>query len=429
MLSKFFLCKGTFGIAVAIASSQLCASGFAVNEQSVSGMGTGFAGRSSSAEDASTVYGNPAGMALLEGRQVTGGGAFIDASSEISQVGGHSSGSNKGNMVPFTAVPFGFYAQKINERWAVGFGIYAPFGLTADYERDFQGKAFGSKSEVKVVTLQPTFSYSFNERVSLGFGPTINRITGVLESDVTLPYAGSGSNKIEIKGDGSALGYNAGLLVSATDTTRVGLTYHSKVSYKLTGHTEVIKGKGVPMADLNNGSYDASLRIDTPESWDLSITQDLGDWKLYGGSTWTRWSRLKDITVNNEGITYPTSGVLAQKIVGTIKENQNWHDTWAYAVGASYRANKHLVLRTGLTFDQAPTNNFDRSPRIPTGDRIIFSLGVGYDVMPNMTIDVAFAYLKEESVKVNRSNALGQSYSAKYENSANGFGLGATYRF
>ncbi|MDY0832645.1 MULTISPECIES: OmpP1/FadL family transporter [unclassified Pseudomonas] len=428
---KKVMLKTTLSLAVAMASSHVFASGFALNEQDVAGMGTGFAGRSSSAENASTVYGNPAGMARLEGQQVTGGVAAIDASTNIKDVSGRSSGSNKGDMVPFTAVPFGFYTNKLNEQWAVGFGVYAPFGLVTDYESGFQGKAFGSKSEVKVITFQPTVSYAFNDRVSIGFGPTINRIAGTLESDINLPIAGTGSNNIKIKGDDTALGFNAGLLVQATDTTRVGLTYHSKVKYKLEGHTEVTKGANVPASLLNNGRYDASLKIDTPESWDLSVTQDLSDaWKLYAGATWTRWSRLKDITVNNEGVSAAAgSGALAPQIVGTIKEDQNWHDTWAYALGTSYRVTKQVVLRTGLTFDQSPTNNTDRSPRIPTGDRTIFSLGLGYDVMPNMTVDLAYSYLKEEPVKVARANALGQSYNAKYENSANGFGLGVTYKF
>jgi long-chain fatty acid transport protein len=414
-----------------MASSHVFASGFALNEQDVAGMGTGFAGRSSSAENASTVYGNPAGMARLEGQQVTGGVAAIDASSNIKDVSGRSSGTNKGDMVPFTAVPFGFYTNKLNEQWAVGFGVYAPFGLVTDYENGFQGKAFGSKSEVTVITFQPTVSYAFNDRVSIGFGPTINRIAGTLESDINLPINGTGSNNIKIKGDDTAVGFNAGLLVQATDTTRVGLTYHSKVKYKLEGHTEVTKGTNVPAFALNNGRYDASLKIDTPESWDFSVTQDMSDaWKLYAGATWTRWSRLKDITVNNEGVSAAAgSGALAPQIVGTIKEDQNWHDTWAYALGTSYRVTKQVVLRTGLTFDQSPTNNKDRSPRIPTGDRTIFSLGLGYDVMPNMTVDLAYSYLKEEPVKVARANALGQSYNAKYENSANGFGLGVTYKF
>ena len=423
---KKVMLKTTLSLAVAMASSQLFASGFALNEQSVSGMGTGFAGRSSSADDASTVFGNPAGMARLEGQQVTGGVAAIDASTDIKDVSGRSSGTNKGDMVPFTAVPFGFYTNKLNDQWAVGFGVYAPFGLITDYESKYQGRGFGSKSEVQVITFQPTVSYAFNDRVSVGFGPTFNRIAGTLESELTLNPAAP-DTRIKIKGDDTAIGFNAGVLVQATDSTRVGLTYHSKVKYKLEGHTEV-NAPAITSGALATGRYDASLKIDTPESWDLSVTQDMNDaWKLYAGATWTRWSRLKDITVNNKGVT-TAGGGFAPTLVGTIKEEQNWHDTWAYAVGTSYQLTKQVVLRTGLTFDQSPTNSTDRSPRIPTGDRTIFSVGLGYAVMDNMTIDLAYSYLKEEEVSVNRSNALA-SYNAKYKNSANGFGLGMTYKF
>ena len=436
-MTKIIL-KTTLGIAVSLGASQLFASGMALNQQSVSSMGTGFAGRSSSADDASTVYSNPAGMARLNGQQITGGFTVIDASSDIKDASGNGRGTNKGDMVPVTAIPFGFYTNTLNDQWAVGLGVYAPFGLTGDYENNFAGRAFGNKSEVQVVTFQPTVSYAFNDKVSVGFGPTFNRITGTLESGPNLSglaavgisaLAGTGDNKIKIKGDDTAIGFNAGILVQATETTRVGLTYHSTVKYTLEGHTTVSPGTGVSAPYLNSGRYDASLKIDTPESWDLSFTQDLNDaWKLYAGATWTRWSRLKDITVNNSGLT-PASGGLAGGLVGTIKEDQNWHDTWAYAMGTSYQLNKQWVLRTGLSFDQSPTNNTDRSPRAPTGDRVAFSVGAGYAVTEDLTIDVAYSYLKEEEVKVTNQNSVGQTYSAQYENSANGFAVGATYHF
>ena len=361
-------------------------------------------------------------------QQVTGGIAVIDASTDIKDAKGKYPGTNKGDMVPFTGVPMGFYTNKLNDEWAVGFGVYAPFGLATEYEKSFQGRAFGSTSDVKVVTLQPTVSYAFNDRVSVGFGPTINRISGKLESQLAL-VPGTPEAKVKIKGDDTALGWNAGVLVQATDTTRVGLTYHSKVTYKLKGHTEVEAGAGTPPQLLQSNRYDASLSIDTPESWDLSVTQDLSDaWKVYAGSTWTRWSRLKDITVQNKGVTMANSGAGGAQAFTTIKEEQNWHDTWAYAIGTSYQLNKQWVLRTGLTWDQSPTNNQNRSPRIPTGDRTIFSLGAGYAVNENLVIDVAYSYLKEESVKVNDSKGI-NNYSAKYENSANGFAVGATYKF
>ncbi|HEY0289021.1 MAG TPA: outer membrane protein transport protein [Pseudomonas sp.] len=423
---KKIMIKTSLSLAVTLASTQLFASGFALNEQSISGMGTGFAGRSSSVDDASIVYSNPAGMARLKRQQVTAGIAAIDAKTDISDARGRRTGTNDGDMVPFTAVPMGFYVNPVDEHWAFGLGVYAPFGLITDYEDSFQGRNFGSKSQVKVITFQPTVSYAFNDKVSIGFGPTINRISGVLESTLNVPQIpGSGDGRVQVKGDDVGYGYNIGLMVQATDTTNLGLTYHSKVTYKLEGHTEVTPGAGIPPA-LLGGRYDAKLSLDTPESVDFSVTQKLtDDWKLYAGSTWTRWSRLKDITVKNSGVTGPIS----TPIVGTITEEQNWHDTWAYAIGTSYQLNKQWVLRTGLTWDQSPTNNTDRSPRIPTGDRTIFSIGAGWSPTDDITVDVAYSYLDEEKISINRTNALGQAYSAKYDNSANGFGLGLTYRF
>mgnify|MGYP002039271642 FL=1 len=107
------------GLAIAIASTSTygLASGFALNEQSIAGMGMSFAGRSSSAEDASTVFGNPAGMARIQREQVNFGVAAIHAKSRISDTssttapaaggGGVNGGSNDGDMVPTTGVPMG----------------------------------------------------------------------------------------------------------------------------------------------------------------------------------------------------------------------------------------------------------------------------------------------------------------------------------
>ncbi|MDR8364488.1 outer membrane protein transport protein [Pseudomonas sp. JL3] len=422
---KKVMLKTTLSFAVALASTQIFASGFALNEQSISGMGTGFAGRSSSADDASTIFGNPAGISRLKREQVTGGAALLDARTDISDASSSpNSGSNDGDMVPLVAVPMGYYVKPIDEHWAFGIGMYAPFGLVTDYENGFAGRYFGSKSEVKVITLQPTVSYAFNDKVSIGFGPTINRIEGTLESNLSITQAAP-DGKVKIKGDDTALGYNIGVLVQATDSTRVGLTYHSKVKYKLEGDTKVDYNVLAAVGQSPNQKYDASLDLTTPESVDFSVTHELNDkWTLYAGSTWTRWSRLKEITVENKGVPTILNGQF-----GTITEEQNWHDTWAHAIGASYQLNKQWVLRTGLSIDQAPTNNVDRSPRIPTGDRKIFSLGAGWSPTDDLTIDVAYSYLHEESVKINNSNNRGQTYNAKYENRANGFGVGATYRF
>lgn len=404
---KKVMLKTSLGVAVALASSQLFASGFALNEQSISSMGTGFAGRSSSAEDASTVFGNPAGMSRLKREQFTVGGAAVIAKTDISGPGSNLGGETDGDMVPVVGVPMGYYVKPIDDHWSVGFGIYVPFGLVTDYGSDDAARYWGKKSHVQVVTFQPTVSYAFNDKVSIGFGPTINRIEGELGSSLINPFTpGRNDGEVKIKGDDTAVGYNIGILVQATDRTRVGLTYHSMVDYELEGKTRV----STPLIGPFNGNkFDASLKIKTPESVDLSVTHELDDqWTLYAGSTWTRWSRLENITVQND-VPAPLAGSAFQ----TITEEQNWHDTWAHAIGASYKVNKEWVLRTGFTVDQSPTNNHDRSPRIPTGDRRIFSLGAGWSPNDDMTIDVAYSYLWEEDTKVNQVSATKGSYQAK----------------
>jgi hypothetical protein len=127
-MKKIWL-KTPLGLAVALATSHVLASGFALNEQSISGMGSGFAGRSSSAEDASTVFGNPAGMSRLKREQVSLGAATLFAKSDISQTRSTFGGQQDGDMVPATTVPMGYYVKPIDEHWAFGVGFYVPFGL------------------------------------------------------------------------------------------------------------------------------------------------------------------------------------------------------------------------------------------------------------------------------------------------------------
>ncbi|KFE56157.1 OmpP1/FadL family transporter [Pseudomonas syringae] len=423
---KKVMLKTTLGLAVSLATSQLFASGFAINEQSISGMGTGFAGRSSSADDASTVFGNPAGMSRLKREQVSVGAAAIIAKTDIDNGRGTFGGSNDGDMVPFVGVPMGYYVKPIDDHWAFGVGFYVPFGLVTDYESGFAGRYWGDKSHVQVLTFQPTVSYAFNDKVSIGFGPTFNRIEGELTS-ATLNAATPGRNdgEVKIKGDDLGIGFNAGILVQATDSTRVGLTYHSKVEYKLDGKTK-IEGSG--FGPFNGGKYHAGLNIDTPESVDFSVTHELdANWTLYAGSTWTRWSRLESIVVNNSGVPPQLGGSAGP--IGRIAEEQNWHDTWAHAIGASYKVNKEWTLRTGFSVDQSPANNLNRSPRIPTGDRKAISFGAAWSPTDDMTIDVAYSYLREDEAKIRDASATKGAYSADYRNSAHGIGSSITYRF
>lgn len=418
--------KTSLALTISAVSTYTLANGIAINEQSASGAGTAYAGRASSALDASTIYGNPAGLSKLKRTEVSGGLAIVKAKDDISQAHSTAQGSNKGDSVPLAAVPFGYFSTPINEDFTFGLGIYVPYGIINDYENGFMGSSHGSYSKVQVITVQPTIAWKINDKVSVGFGPTFNRIDGQLKNTLaTNGLLGSnGDTKINIKGDDTAIGYNVGVMVDLTDDTTWGLTYHSKVKYHLGGNTEV---KNAPGALGLNGKYDAKLDITLPESVDTSITHKFDDkWTGYLGAVWTRWSRLEKIEVRNSG-----APALGQALgFNTIGEDLNWRDTWSFSVGTSYQATPEWVLRTGFAYEPSPTTNEDRNVRIPVGDRKVFTVGAGWSPNQDLTVDVAYAYLWETTAGVNQEgSALQPAYSAKYDNSAHGLTAQVTYRF
>ncbi|AQU83605.1 MAG: outer membrane protein transport protein [Halomonas sp.] len=433
--------------AVAFAS-QANAGGYQINEQSVSGQGYGHAGRSSNVNDATIVFGNPAGMSFLDRAQITAGGTYLNVNSSISNAQATQSspaisqatggltdtlpvaGTNDGDMVPGTLVPFAFYAHPVNERLAFGFGVYAPFGSKTDYEDSFQGRNQGNYTEVRVVSAQPTVSYRFNEQWGVGVGLTYNRVDGELRRQVPIATPlGLSEVDSRVEGDDEAWGYNLGVIYQPVPETTFGLTYRSKVDYTLEGDFTASS----PVLDqLGIGTITdkASLDLTTPETVNFSLTQQMSDdLKLMFGVSWARWSRFDQILVTGD-----ERGVVTN-------EQQNYSNAWAFSTGGEYQLMPTLALRAGVTLDFTPTQDATRSVRIPSDDRRIFSIGAGWSPTPDLTLDFAYSYLTERGTHVNQSKTdsftvagqqtppITSNYSADYKNEAHGFGAQLTYRF
>ncbi|MGF6092350.1 outer membrane protein transport protein [Pseudomonas sp. 18173] len=402
------------------------ANGIALNEQSASSAGTAYAGRSSSALDASTIFGNPAGLTKLKRSEISGGAAVVSVSDDISDAQGSAPGTNKGDSVPLGVVPFAYLSTPLDDRFSIGLGLYAPSGLINDYESTFQGRYHGSYSTTKEVTLQPTIAWRINDCVSIGGGPTINHFNAKLQNDLATGALNNGEDThVTIKGDDTALGYNVGVLFDLSDATRWGINYHSKVDYELKGHTEV---SGSPSVVPLDGKYDNKIDITMPESVDTSITHHFNSrWTGYLGTTWKRWSRIKKVEAVNSALS-PLGQAAG---LGSVTEEMNWHDTWATAVGASFQLNQQWLLRAGYAYDPSPISNADRSVRVPVGNRQAVTLGGAYSPNADLTIDFAYGYLWDSKVSVNQENNSGlqPAYSGSYENSANGVSVQATYRY
>lgn len=405
--------------ALLMASSYSFGNGFTLNEQSVSGLGTAYAGRSSSALDASTVYGNPAGMSHIKKEMISGGFVLVVPDVSIDNYSangalGPVSGSVNNDITDPTPVPFGYYVKPLDDKWSFGFGIYAPFGQGTDYDDDSAVRYLADKTEVTIINLQPTLSYKINDQFSVGAGLIASYANATFGS--RLPVT---DGSVEAKGDDWSYGYNLGVLYDITPSTRVGLTYHSKIKYDLDTKTKV--RNLFPAFGPANEDIDGTLTATTPESVDISLTHALDDrWTVYGGGVWTRWSRWQAITIENTNSPTP--------LFNSIGQDLHWHNSWGYSLGASYQLSPQWVLRTGVAFDESPAGS-TQNARLPIADRKIFSIGAGWRASEDLTVDIAYSYLHQNKLSLSQQDDSGNTYQADYKAAAHGLGVQLNYTF
>ena len=209
-------------------SGTVAASGFALIEQSASGLGNAYAGGAASAEDASTVFFNAAGMSQVKGSQVVvavhaikPSAKFSDTGSSPASASGQPLGGNGGDAGSLAYVPNFYYVMDVNPQTKFGLGINAPFGLKTEYDAGWAGRFQALKSEVKTVNVNPTLSYQMNEIVTLGLGVDYQKIDAELTNNVVLGAGVVGAAKVS--GSDNAWGYNLGALIRVSPDSRVGV--------------------------------------------------------------------------------------------------------------------------------------------------------------------------------------------------------------
>lgn len=388
-------------------STSVFASGFALIEQSVSGLGNAFSGGAASAEDATTVFFNPAGMTRLEGQQFVAGAHVIVPSTKFSystatNSSGNPLGTNNGGDGGVVGLaPNLYYTNKLNNKIYVGLGINAPFGLSTKYDKDWVGRYHAVESDVLTININPSLAYKATDKLSVGAGFNVQYIDATLSSMVDgrgllapAPAAAFSTPTTDIfvenKADDWSLGYNVGLLYEFNDATRLGFAYRSEIKHKLEGTTKSQLPPAFAASPLAQALFPTNQgvngKIILPASASLSLFHQLNDKvAIMADISWTEWSSFKKLMLNFEG-----DGIGGKPNTTTT---ENWDDTWRYSVGATYQATEALALRTGIAFDETPISDEYRTPRIPGEDRLWIALGAGYKLSENLLLDAAYAHL------------------------------------
>ena len=412
------------------ASTLASAAGFALIEQSASGMGNAFAGAAASAEDASTVFFNPAGMTLLPKREVVVAGHYIVPSFSFSDNGGSSgaalqtAGGNGGDAGSGAVVPNAYFTIAVTPQVWMGLGINVPFGLTTEYDPTWLGRFQAIKSEIKTVNINPSVAYQVSENFSFGVGLNYQKIDGELTSAVNYSAAAGGAlgpnleGLTTVKGDDTAWGYNVGALIKLNESSRIGLAYRSAISYELEG-TVTFSNRPAPLAAaIPDGPV--TLKIKMPDSASVGVFTRLNDqWDVLGDITWTGWSSFQKLEViRSNGSTL-------------LAVDEKWRDTYRFGVGANYRLNEQVTLRGGIAYDQTPVRDEHRTARIPDNDRKWLTVGAKYLINSSMWVDAGYAHLfiKDAPISDNQAAAGKGNLVGSYNGSIDIFSVQYTLSF
>lgn len=396
------------------------AAGFALIEQSASGMGNAFAGGGAVAEDASTIFFNPAGMTYVQGTQFAGAIHLIKPTAEFNDQGsvkgiGRPSGGKGGDAGDLSLVPNFYYKMDLTDNVKFGLGVNAPFGLKTEYDKDWIGRFQAIKSELKTININPAVAFKINDQLSVGAGISAMWAQAELTSAVNLVTSERTS---KVKGDDWGFGFNLGAIYQVNEDTRLSVAYRSKVQQHLDGDVRFSISNG----PTPNGNVAADITL--PETFSVSAFSRLNDkWDLMGDLTWTRWSQFQELAVirsNGTNLGMPTT--------------ENWDNTLRYSIGASYHYSDAIKLRAGIAYDQEAIKNQYRTARIPGNDRKWLSVGAGWQVAPNSKLDVGYAHLfiNEASISDRQNTALlGRKGEliGNYDGSVDLLSLQYTYNF
>ena len=460
MLKKSFaVCLGV--VFLLCVSSTVFASGFAIVEQSVSGLGVSFAG-ALSGDDPSTIFFNPASITLLGGQQATGGLHFIMPSTKFhaktvtNAFGGTLGTDNGGDGGVNALVPNLYYSNKVNDKLSIGIGINAPFGLSTDYDRTWVGRYYAKESDVATVNLNPVVAYKVTDKLTLAAGVSAEYIDVTLSSMVdgglvafegaamnpstppaTLGFLASQVSNTDLdvlvknKAHDWDYGYNLGLMYEFSPKIRAGLAYRSEITHKLRGDvTSQVPAALTSLNPLLAGAFttqDVNGSITLPATVSASLYSKVTDkLALMADVTWTGWSSFDKLTINFEG-----AGIAGQKSVTTT---ENWDDTWRYSLGASYQATDALKLRCGMAYDETPISDDYRTPRIPGEDRFWITVGSGYQFTEHFNMDFAYAHLfvsdsHMEKYATNPEDTASGTVVGKFENYVDIASIQFTYKF
>jgi long-chain fatty acid transport protein len=262
-------------------------------------------------------------------------------------------------------VPAFYYAHPLNERWSAGVSLTVPSGFGNEYGKSWSGRYLAEESDLTFVLLSGTVGYKLTDRWSIGGGPMLMYTDSMTKARINNPVGKDGSVKLEE--DGTALGWQLGLLYDLSNTARVGVVYRSEFDPDLSGKPKYHKlspvlKDGLKALGIFNKNVDVDFKV--PQQVQLGYYQEFRqDWSFTVDAVWLDMSEfgIEHVSVGTDHVSLPSE----------------FQDSWAFTAGLRYQYRPDLAFSVGAAHMSSPASKRKRAIALPL-DRII-AVGAGVE--------------------------------------------------
>ena len=353
------------------------------------GIGYASVGFASRAQDAGTVFGNPAGMTRFDHDQLTMGITAMYLQAPFKPGDDNTVEGHNGSISEFFGGGNFAYIHSVSPKLKLGLSIQNFFGLSLNWNSGWVGRYESVKETLIAPQVQPTVAYKVNDWLSVGAGAAVTGAYLYTKKRIDNPSVNdgqdSGDGKLKIKDADVAVQGNIGIMIEPREGTRIGLRYLTQTKLNFNDNPKVSGVVGIP----NGTKGKLQLGINMPRALNLSVFHQINDqWAVMADLGWEQWSHFGHINVGL-GDSGPETTVDA-----------GFKDVWHYGIAGQYRYSPTWMFTGGVAYDSSFSNNNTRPAALPLQTMYRYGAGFVWQKSKKLSINAGLSLVWEGDIKV-----------------------------
>jgi len=270
-------------------------------------------------------------------------------------------------------------AYRVHERLVLGVAAYPTMGFGAKYQDLDALGGLDLSARLGVLEIAPGAAFAITDDIAIGLAYRVSYFSYSATSPVLAPPPAPAGTLLSAEADLSAwnfTGVHAGVFARVTPSTRLGLSYRSKITADLEGTT-----------DMAGQELDTTLEFSVPHIFKVGVAQGLLDERLLLALD-LRYALYKDA---NEALVAETT----VPGLGTQEQETplDWNDSIGAYLGGEFRVHDMVRVRAGYSVVTSATPERTVQPILPPpGLQHTLHAGAGVDVA-GLEVDLGGYYL------------------------------------